>query len=192
MSDRSVAARRLAARLVALALALHFAVALAELAPLARLAVSLTRLDFAARGELAADERRAPLATSGQVRYRRRIAEEARAGRRGRSAVAYSWSFLWRTRGELVAADRIVVDPPETIPYFYATFLWFPVPVEVGPSPGVVRDEASIAALRLELPSGKARAVRLAELGYTRRLVAGRRGLTLERLPAPVQDGGAP
>lgn len=179
----------LARRLLVAALVLHLGAGLLRLVPLVRHARELAAAEPAARGALAADERRSPWVGAGEVRYRERVAEAVREGRAPRSAVAYAWSFLEPRRQGFAAGDRVIVDPPSTIPYFYASFLWYPTPVELGPRPGVVRDEASVAAARLALPDGEERAAQLAALGYTHRLVADRRGLTLERLPAPASAG---
>ena len=82
----------------------------------------------------------------------------------------------------------MVLDPPETIPYYYGSFLWAPETLELGADPGVVRDEASVAAAATRLPTGPDRLARLRAMGYSHRLVVDRRGLTLE--PLPSSTGG--
>jgi hypothetical protein len=189
VSVAPTAGAKLVRRLLVAVLALHVGAGLLRLAPVVRHARDLAAAEPAARGAIAADERRSPWVGAGEVRYRERVAEAAGQGRAPRSAVAYSWEFLTARRDDFAAGDRVIVDPPSTIPYFYASFLWYPTAVELGPRPGVVRDEASVAAARLALPEGGERAARLAAMGYTHRLIADRRGLTLERLPAPAAAG---
>ncbi|MFN7942533.1 MAG: hypothetical protein U0X73_13125 [Thermoanaerobaculia bacterium] len=179
-------------RLATLALAAGLAAHLAAAAPTLRRffaeALALAPLDLAARGRAAADELRSPVTVSGSPGLRTRVAAEAAAGSGRRSAIAYTWSYFVAARGSLPSGARVVLDPPETIPYYYGSFLWAPEELELGANPGVVRDEASVAAVAARQPTGPDRLARLRALGYTHRLIVDRRGLTLE--PLPSSGGG--
>lgn len=179
-------------RLVVFLLVLHLGAAALGWHELARHALELVAAIPEERGALTADEFRSPIPAAGQHLYDQRLRELGRSGRVQRSPVAYAWQFLVENRKRLEPSDRVIVDPPTTIPYYYGTFLWYPVAVELWPEPGIVRDEASVAAVERDLPADERRNERLARMGYTHRLEVDARGLELIELPRVVGPGPEP
>jgi hypothetical protein len=132
-SDRST--RTLFARahlaLVALSLLLGLAALPARLAHLARLAGAGTALE---RGVLAADERLAPDATAGQVRWRTSLAASASAPA-SRSGLALAWRFFAASCADVSRGDRLYLSRPNDALYMYGNFLCSPARLEVAPAP---------------------------------------------------------
>ncbi len=121
---------RVAAALVLAAALLLSAAALpGRVAYLARLAAAG---DARARGTIAADENLSPLATAGQVRWRRALAEGPPSG----SGQAAAWSFFTGVRAPPGAGRRVFLARPNDLLYQYGNFLLFPARVEVTPAHG--------------------------------------------------------
>jgi hypothetical protein len=98
----------------------------------------LTRLARAGnaleRGALAADERVAPDATAGQVRWRASLAE-APAGAAPRSGLALAWRFFAARCAGARAGNRYYLARPNDALYMYGNFLCAPARLEVAPPP---------------------------------------------------------
>jgi hypothetical protein len=116
------------------------------------------------RGALAADERRSPYATAGQVRWREQLAgSPAPAASPG----ALAWTFLASHSGVVAPGERVFTPPIEQLLYA-GNYLWFPTRLEVGPASG--RPLADADALRreaLRATPGAIPARDLAGLGYS-------------------------
>lgn len=116
--------------LVVLSLALALATLPQRVGYLARLARSGSALE---RGTLAADERIAPDATAGQVRWRKSLGAPP-AGAAPRSGLALAWRFFAARCGG-AAGDRYYLARPNDALYMYGNFLCAPARLEVAPPP---------------------------------------------------------
>jgi hypothetical protein len=124
----------LARALLRLALGACLALAASSLVPRAAYLAQLAALpDARARGALAADERLSPLATAGQVRWRRELDRRDREGRAGASGLSLAWRFFVDTRERLPPGSRVLLARPNDALYQFGNFLWHPTRLEVAP-----------------------------------------------------------
>jgi len=131
-SARSRAAlARVHLALVVVSLALTLAALPQRVGYLARLARAGSALE---RGALAADERIAPDATAGQVRWRASLAAPP-AGAAPRSGLALAWRFFAARCAGARAGDRYYLARPNDALYMYGNFLCAPARLEVAPPP---------------------------------------------------------
>ena len=88
------------------------------------------------------------------------------------AALGLAWQWVLTHRPEGPPSARIHLNLPRSVLYYYTTFYWWPYPVRVNPVPGLVKNDATLAAHNVRLPRDRFAAT-LRPLGYTHVLDAG-------------------